>query len=347
MEEGVRLLSGAMVRELAMDASLRPSADACIEGPNRVVVRTFDHCDQVAEMTRREGDAEFTQLSSGRFSGSTTRLELGDLRVHHTETLGRTLNRARTYERFLYYHVLVRTQELVWEGKTIARPALIQHGGPDEFVRYGRDLEMVALAAPRERLLEDAVALAGRRDEPIRLARGDLGRPGGAAREFMETLLEFARRARVHPSSLHHAGSLEALRRRIERSLVDLLVDQIGARDEGPPPPGSRQRTVRRAQQHLEEAGNRRVTVAELCRAVGVSRRTLEYAFLDICGVSPRRYLQVQRLRAAQRALRRAAPERGAVKREAYDAGFRDLGRFSVEYRRFFGESPTQTLNRT
>jgi AraC-like DNA-binding protein len=34
------------------------------------------------------------------------------------------------------------------------------------------------------------------------------------------------------------------------------------------------------------------------------------------------------------------------VKRAAYDAGFTEMGRFSVEYRRFFGESPSDTLHR-
>jgi len=329
-----------------MPETSSPRSDASIDPPLRVVSHRFDHCDQISEMTGREANVEFTQLSPGRFAGMTTRFELADLRVHHTWTVGRTLNRAQTQERLLYLHVLVRTRELIWEGSDVAQPVLIQHCGQDEFVRVARDLEMVVVAAPRERLLRDAAALAGATDAPVQLARGVVWNPSAAARSFMEVARAFAEDVeggRMDPGDLDR---LETLRGRLEDSLVQMLVDQIGVRDARPRHNGSRARIVRRAQQHLEEVGGRRATIADLCREIGVSLRTLEYAFRDICGVSPQQYILAKRMRAAQRALREAEPERGAVKRAALDAGFRDLGRFSVAYRRFFGESAAETLNR-
>jgi AraC family ethanolamine operon transcriptional activator len=77
-----------------------------------------------------------------------------------------------------------------------------------------------------------------------------------------------------------------------------------------------------------------------------VSERTLQYAFGDVYGMSPHTYLKSLRLAAARRLLLRSPDERGAVKRAALDAGFRQLGRFSVEYRQFFAESPSETLAR-
>jgi hypothetical protein len=51
-------------------------------------------------------------------------------------------------------------------------------------------------------------------------------------------------------------------------------------------------------------------------------------------------------MKQARDRLRRAAPERGAVKRAALDAGMHEFGRFSVEYRKLLGESQSATLTR-
>jgi AraC family ethanolamine operon transcriptional activator len=103
---------------------------------------------------------------------------------------------------------------------------------------------------------------------------------------------------------------------------------------------------VRRAERYLEEAGGCRVPVAELCRAAGASRRSLEYAFQAVYGVSPLRYMQARRLAHARRLLRESPPARGEVKHAAYEADFNftEMGRFSVDCRRFFGEPPSATL---
>jgi len=146
------------------------------------------------------------------------------------------------------------------------------------------------------------------------------------------------------PSLLEPLEVREQIRRRVEDAVLELLVEQFGRRGERLPPPGSRVQLVRRAERYLEEAGGRRVPVAELCRAVGASRRSLECAFQAVYGVSPLRYMRARQLAQARRILREAPPERGEVKRAAYEAGFTEMGRFSVDYRRFFGESPSETL---
>ena len=57
------------------------------------------------------------------------------------------------------------------------------------------------------------------------------------------------------------------------------------------------------------------------------------------------RYLRDARLRQVRQALLRADPE-ACVTGIAMNSGFAHMGRFSVAYRRQFGESPSQTLKR-
>lgn len=93
---------------------------------------------------------------------------------------------------------------------------------------------------------------------------------------------------------------------------------------------------------HLVE----QLTVADVAEAVGVSVRTLQAGFRRELDVSPTRYLREIRLKAANAALKSGTCNHDSVTSIAMAQGFLHLGRFSVEYRRRFGESPSQTLSR-
>ena len=62
--------------------------------------------------------------------------------------------------------------------------------------------------------------------------------------------------------------------------------------------------------------------------------------------MSPFRYLGLRRMHLAHRALILADAAKTTVTGIATDHGFWELGRFSIEYRKLFGESPSATLHR-
>jgi AraC-like DNA-binding protein len=106
-------------------------------------------------------------------------------------------------------------------------------------------------------------------------------------------------------------------------------------------------RPVKRALERIEEHPEFPLTIEKLANDVGVSVRALQQGFHDLVGCSPMAYLREVRLNRAREALASADPQSGAsVTDIALDWGFMHLGRFSVEYRRRFGESPSQTLRR-
>jgi AraC-like DNA-binding protein len=86
--------------------------------------------------------------------------------------------------------------------------------------------------------------------------------------------------------------------------------------------------------------------VSDLCRAAGVSERTLEYAFKEIMGLAPMAYLIPVRLHRARRALLAATHGSTTVAAVALDWGFWHFGEFSRAYRECFGELPSDTLRR-
>jgi transcriptional regulator GlxA family with amidase domain len=88
-------------------------------------------------------------------------------------------------------------------------------------------------------------------------------------------------------------------------------------------------------------------SVADLCRGAQIPHHTLLRALRAIHATSPVRYLHELRLSEARRALisRNCAVKN--VTEVATRFGFRELGRFSGEYRDRFGESPSDTLRRS
>ncbi|WP_342726714.1 helix-turn-helix domain-containing protein [Bradyrhizobium sp. B097] len=87
--------------------------------------------------------------------------------------------------------------------------------------------------------------------------------------------------------------------------------------------------------------------ISALCNALAVSERTLRKAFHTVHGAPPCRHLRMQRLAQARRALLSAGDNLATVTEIATLFGFVELGRFSVEYRKVYGESPSKTLQRS
>jgi AraC-like DNA-binding protein len=104
-------------------------------------------------------------------------------------------------------------------------------------------------------------------------------------------------------------------------------------------------RDVKRAIDYIEANLDTAVGLPEIVAACGIPGRTLIKHFRDFKGTSPMRYLRDARYQRVREALSTAEPEQ-RVTAIALKWGFTHMGRFSVEYRRRFGENPSATLRR-
>ena len=105
-----------------------------------------------------------------------------------------------------------------------------------------------------------------------------------------------------------------------------------------------RDRALKRALALIHDDPKARLTIPYLSRQVGVSARTLGYAFQEACGLSPKAFIQVQKLNRAHRALLSASHGHAQVCDIARAAGFSHLGQFAHDYKRQFDQSPSTTL---
>jgi AraC-like DNA-binding protein len=104
-------------------------------------------------------------------------------------------------------------------------------------------------------------------------------------------------------------------------------------------------RDVKRAIDFIEANLDAPITLADIVQAAHVPGRTLFKHFEDFRGISPMSYLRNARFERVRQALRRADPSE-RVTDIALQWGFGHMGRFAVQYRKRFGESPSETLRK-
>jgi AraC-like DNA-binding protein len=191
----------------------------------------------------------------------------------------------------------------------------------------------ILIAVDQERL--DALASS-------RSALGQLieaGSPVWQVRDF-ELIRSLAARlsARMESAIARPAAwQDDPVARMLETRLSAALIEGLESQKRRPP---LRHAAARRAASYLRSHWAQPIRLRDIRTAAGVSERGLRAGFEDVYGCSPTTYLRFLRHHAVRSRLRR---EGGRVGDIALACGFRNLGDFSIEYRKIFGETPSST----
>jgi AraC family ethanolamine operon transcriptional activator len=106
-----------------------------------------------------------------------------------------------------------------------------------------------------------------------------------------------------------------------------------------------RRKVVEQVKRYLAEHPDAPLSIPELCERVHVSRRTLQYSFESILGISPLQFLRSARLNQVRRAL--CEPQQNnPIASIAAERGFWHPGQFARDYKALFGENPSETIKR-
>ncbi|MDP9877442.1 AraC family ethanolamine operon transcriptional activator [Variovorax boronicumulans] len=167
---------------------------------------------------------------------------------------------------------------------------------------------------------------------------------------------------------VHHPALAQVLRRQIGQALGQLLTQPLRFSREsarrlfcadmqnladdclrvasGAPLDACRGRAIQvvhRAMDYMHERRGEMVSIDSLCSATYTSRRNLQKSFVKVTGESPAQFLKAQRLNGVRRDILNA-PAGRMIGDIAIDWGFWHVSQFSVDYKRLFGESPSDTV---
>ncbi len=208
---------------------------------------------------------------------------------------------------------------------------------PEKLVFIGLDFtrptvtssnEETMLFGELQRLLEH-----GRRVIPIDKAH---------ARMFALSLRALFDGLCADPAVLNTSQNVSSLRRAAVGTVLDLLTH----RDEETRPTSAtianNWRLASQARALVEESPDCPLSVVEMAFRLGVSRRTIQYAFQNALDLNPKAYLRAIRLNRARMEMRHARSVTDAATRW----GFCHFGYFARDYHAMFGELPSETLRR-
>ena len=104
-----------------------------------------------------------------------------------------------------------------------------------------------------------------------------------------------------------------------------------------------RRRAVRRAMEWISSREDRPISISRLSRNTGASTPTLYRGFMEEFGIGPKKYLNLRRLTRVRAELVSADPG-NRITEIANRWGFWHMGQFAADYRKHFGELPSETL---
>jgi AraC family transcriptional regulator, ethanolamine operon transcriptional activator len=290
---------------------------------------------------------EYEQLSSGAFSGSLTEVWFGNIQMFRETTnqvlhqTGRSWDGSRTIG-----VTLDATGDGLLSGTMLNRDSLFTLGGGEALdFRTPKQLDIIAISTGAAELQEFGRNIWGMDTEARLVTPGVLDHSVDSPRRLSKFLEELLNNIKSRPRMLNYPQ----IRKVVEQEIFNNLVVAIS--DAGPRKPAglatSRKCVVEKAKAYVLEHHDDLVTVTDLCTALNISRRTLQYSFESALDISPVAYLRAIRLNRVRRALKaNAGSPHTTVADIAAHWGFWHLSRFAGNYKQMFGELPSETLRR-
>lgn len=290
-----------------------------------------------------EWDQEYYRLSPGHFEGRVDLAQTGDRHVFR-EKWSHRIRYVGTAPSGGYGLALPFDQQAhgAWVGTPVCRETVVvQRPGQEADMISPDGWDALVLSVPEEELRSIVCALSDQEPAWIKNQSAVTLKPEVAEtlRVFGKRLLSEANAAGPEDHALIARGS-EQLVKLVLWALVDANENTHLATE-----PNQRARIVRRTTDLVLSDPNAMIGLTDICTHLGISLRSLHYAFQDVVGMSPATWLRRIRLNEVHKTLRRSSPNEIRIKGVAMKNGFDHAGHFGQQYKRLFGCSPSDTLH--
>lgn len=289
----------------------------------------------------------YDQISSGSFHGTLSEVWVGNMQIFREVTTQAVIEQGQAWAGARLFGV---PMSLTGEGSFCDRPlhgdSMFSFGPGSEFSLHSpTNFDVVGIAVREDAYQQVVESLAGAGSK--RLLPDDpavMRCPSGLAelRVFLDSLFEVLEES---PAMLSHS----TVQKTVYSALMGHLCDSLQSARDMPPPLATyqaRKAMVEQARGYVLSHTYDTVTIADLCEALDVSRRTLQYCFQEVLNTNPIQYLRAIRLNSVRRELREANPATMQVQDVAARWGFWHLSHFARDYRAMFGELPSDTLRK-
>ncbi len=305
-----------------------------MEPTQKLLSASFDDADDMADALGWEFD--FLQLSRGTFNGSAESLGGRCSRVNRVNLEADLHQRGTPPKEVRTFGILDAKQAPIeWSGRTVGSRELLRFSAEKGFESFSFGSFYGFTISVEESALQSVTqSLQGPEQADPEIYDQDRSPAATGSVSVLRNDLLIAFRTAGH---LPAATFDETLAERI--ALLNIVPEPMAHRA------SSRTRVFHRAMEVIDAHLADGLTLSELCRKVATSHSTLDRAFRERVGLAPKRYLNRARLHQVRRELKQCGPA-SSVGEVASRWGFWHGGQFARDYRRQYGELPSETLGR-
>ena len=305
-------------------------------------IRAEQFCDIDSQAAQYRGyGQEYQQLSRGAFEGRVISFDFGGDLVVHLESANQDIAVAASTpsSRFGLCILTETSPHCTFNGATLTPDHLMVSPRGNGFVgKTAAGFNIFCMDLSRDLLPEETDDWSG---------AGIIYDPNGA--QTLREVVESGLAPFVQPQS---AEQYSVSSKGFKSSVADALWQIITrtAPDAGQRAPQCAQprtlRLLRVAQEYIDRYLTSGISVVELCKQTGTSRRALERIFLSVLGMGPAAYIRNLQLNRVRRDLLSSDQAGVSIGDIAARYGVWHWSRFSQNYQLLFGELPSQTRAR-
>lgn len=275
----------------------------------------------------------YDQISSGLFHGALTELRLPELQVFREDLNQAVRQSCRVWPDAIWFGLPEHGASTRINGRQAeADWIMVQPGNvefelvtPAAYSIYGIVVSRQMLA---ELALRNGCQIDWQRVQSAELLQVDRAARAACVRTLAHLLPSAGTALPAAAPGLWQEALLGALLDMLDHSCVEPALAASLQR---------RRQVVALARDYILAHRGDSITVPELCEQVHVSRRTLQYCFEDVLGMSPNAYLRTVRLNGVRRQLH----DGRAIGEVAGEWGLCNFSQFSSDYRKLFGLTPS------
>jgi AraC family ethanolamine operon transcriptional activator len=162
-------------------------------------------------------------------------------------------------------------------------------------------------------------------------------------KQLRETLQTVCITADNNPDSLKHdIGLQDLIKYNVPRLLAQALMTaetkklKIAL--------NKRSRILKLAIDYVKQTPHDKVSMSQFCSDIDINIRSLQRAFIDQYGIPPKSYAKAYHLNSVYKKLLHSNTKTTRIADIASSHGFWHMSQFATDYRRHFGELPSETL---
>jgi len=292
----------------------------------------FNDFDHFSEMIK-QGKLEQAQLDKGGFKGNLSQVAHGPIRIARHKMDRTILQRGSGHEGNTIFIIPGNMEQKInWRNHDMSANSI-------GILKYGMEHESITLpnflafsVSISNQYLEELAIILGfpkflivaKTNEVIVIAKND-------AIEIQKLLTNICNSKILIESVLNYE-----LPRLIITSICNMKNQCITK--SGKP----RNLIFKRAQSLIESNIRENINILSLSKELGISERNLRYVFNEKVGFGPKKYITNCKLNKVRKELKNK--RNGSINTLANDFGFWHSGNFAADYKKLFGEFPSQTM---